>query len=217
MNIKSLWLVTLLAVSVVFGTVTQSDAATILGAEPLRNGQTAHHVGAGWPSAFYEWWTGGDPNWGIGGELVYGDWVGEFSDVEFGFAANVPIRWHLSSNRKTDIAFKFRPGALIGIGEGGAEPFVGAMRAEAGIPITINVHPKANLITGGTVPLSVFFIEGADPFVVIPIMVQLGAEFKVSSSVVPFLLAEFGPAIAAGNGASDVEFGFRIWMGSNFW
>jgi hypothetical protein len=35
--------------------------------------------------------------------------------------------------------------------------------------------------------------------------------------VAPFFLFELGPAIGIRNGTSDVDFAFRIWVGTAFW
>jgi len=42
---------------------------SLIGGKPMGEG-TAHQVGVGWPSLFYEWWHSGTPEWAIGGELV---------------------------------------------------------------------------------------------------------------------------------------------------
>ena len=189
---------------------------SLLGGKPMSGG-TAHNVGAGWPSLFYEWWHSGNPDWAIGGELVYGDWSGEFSDVEIGGAFNVPLRWHLAKSGPTDVAFRLTPGVLIGNMEHGPDDdFVFGLRGEFAVPITIDLHPKVNLITGVTVPFSVFFVEDSDDYVVIPILARIGAEVKATNTVTPWLLFELGPGIAAGDFGSEVEFAFRIWVGSAF-
>jgi len=171
----------------------------------------------GWPSLFYEWWHAGNPDWAIGGELVYGDWSGEFSDVKVGGAVNVPLRWHLNRSGSADIAFRLAPGLLLGAMEGGRndDRFVFGLRAEAGVPITVDLHPKVNLITGGTVPFSVFFVDGRDDYVVLPILARIGAEVKATNTITPWMLFELGPTMKFGGG-SEVDFGFRVWVGSFF-
>lgn len=190
---------------------------SLLGGKPMPVG-TAHLVGVGWPSLFYEWWHSGSPEWAIGGELVYGDWSAGFSDVEVGGAVNVAFQWHISKVGAADIAFRLTPGILIGSMEGGRDDhFVFGMRGEIGFPITIDLTPKVNLITGGAIPLSVLFVEDADDLVVLPILARIGAEVKATPTITPWFLFELGPAMAFGDFASESEFAFRIRVGSAFW
>lgn len=168
------------------------------------------------------WFSGcghsGRPDWAIGGELVYGDWSGEFSNVDIGFALNVPFRWHLRQSGRADFGFKFAPGALIGSNDApGNDQMVGAVRAEMGVPISINVTNGINVLTGVTVPFTVMFPEGVDAYVIVPIMPRIGIEFEASNSFTPFFVMEFGPTVAIGDFGSEVEFGLRAWVGSVFW
>ncbi|MEW6443875.1 MAG: hypothetical protein AB1640_23265 [bacterium] len=189
---------------------------SLLGGKPLPGG-TAHRVGAGWPSLLYEWWHAGNPDWAIGGELVYGEWSGEYSDVEIGGAFNVPLRWHIGGGGAVDVAFRLTPGVLFGSAEERREDdFVFGLRGEFGIPITIDLSPEVNLVTGVMVPFSAFFVDDADDYVVIPILPRIGAELKATNTITPWLLLELGPAIAAGEFGSDVDFAFRVWVGSTF-
>ena len=190
---------------------------SLLGGKALSEG-TAHLVGVGWPSLFYEWWHSGTPEWAIGGELVYGDWSGEFSDVKIGGAVNVPVRWHLSGDGEgTDIAFQMKPGFMLGSMDGGRDDhFVFGLRAEMSLPVTIALTPKVNLITGGAIPFSVLFIDDADDRVVLPLLARLGAEVKATETITPWLLFEMGPAFAFGDFDAETEFAFRIWVGSSF-
>ena len=177
---------------------------------------TAHQVGVGWPSLFYEYWHSGTPDWAIGGEVVYGDWSAGFSDVKIGGAVNVPLRWHLKKAGSADIAFQVKPGILLGSMEAGrADRFVFGLRGELSLPVTIELTPKVNLITGGSIPLTVLFVDDADDYVVLPLLARLGAEVKATDTITPWLLFEMGPAIAFGDG-TEAEFAFRIWVGSAF-
>ncbi len=177
---------------------------------------TAHQVGVGWPSLFYEYWHSGTPDWAIGGEVVYGDWSAGFSDVKIGGAVNVPLRWHLKKTGAADIAFQVKPGILLGSMEAGrADRFVFGLRGELSLPVTIELTPKVNLITGGSIPLTVLFVDDADDYVVLPLLARLGAEVKATDTITPWLLFEMGPAIAFGDG-TEAEFAFRIWVGSAF-
>jgi hypothetical protein len=191
---------------------------SILGAKPMASSE-AHYVALGWPSLAYEWWhQGGNMDWAIGGELVYGDWSGEFSNVDIGFALNVPFRWHLSQSGRAHVGFKITPGALIGSNNAGpGEQVVGAFRGEVGVPVTIELNDRFNLITGATAPFTVVFPEGSDAFVIIPIMPRIGVEFAASQTVTPHVILELGPTIAIGDFGSEIEFGVRAWIGSVFW
>jgi len=177
---------------------------------------TAHQVGVGWPSLFYEYWHSGTPDWAIGGEVVYGDWSAGFSDVKIGGAVNVPLRWHLKKTGSADIAFQVKPGMLLGSMEAGrADRFVFGLRGEVSLPVTIELTPKVNLITGGAIPLTVMIVDNADDYFVLPLLARLGAEVKATETITPWLLFEMGPAIAFGDG-TEAEFAFRIWVGSAF-
>jgi len=192
---------------------------SLLGGEPMPAG-TAHQVGMGWPSLFYEWWHSGNPDWALGAELVYGDWSGGFSDVEIGAAFQVPLRWHLARSNPISAAFRLTPGILFAGAETGRKKddhFVCGLRGELAVPVTVDLYPSMNLITGAAMPFTVFFVESEDPFVVIPILARIGAEFKATPTVTPWLLFELGPAFTAGGFGSDTEFAFRIWAGCAFW
>jgi len=177
---------------------------------------TAHQVGVGWPSLFYEYWHSGTPDWAIGGELVYGDWSGGFTNVEIGGAVNVPFRWHLKKTGAADIAFQVKPGMLLGSMEAGrGDHFVFGLRGELSVPVTIELTPKVNLITGGAIPLTYMIVDNAPDYFVLPLLARIGAEVQATETITPWLLFELGPAIAFGDG-TEAEFAFRIWVGSSF-
>lgn len=209
----------LLSISILFFTLqAYAGPSTMLGGKRLDE-SNAHYVALGWPSMAYEWWTqGGNMDWGVGGELVYGDWSGEFSDVDIGFALNIPMKWHLSTRGRADFALKFAPGAMIGtIDTPGDNIFLAAVRGEFGVPISISVNEQVNVLTGVSVPFTIMFVEGGNDYVIIPILPRIGIEFIAADWVTPFFLAEVGPTFAAGNGgASDVEFGLRASIGAAF-
>ncbi len=199
-------------------TTSKAGPFSIQGGKPLPAG-TYHLVGVGWPSLTYEWWHGGGSfDWAIGGELVYGDWVGEHSEVDIGGAFNVPMKFRLGKSGITDVAFRLDPGVLIAAVDGGpgGNEFAAGLRAEMGVPVTIDIDPKVNIITGGNLPVAVFFVHDGDTAFVIPIYARIGVEVKVKESIVPWFLFELGPNIAVTSGHSDTEFGFRVWFGCNF-
>jgi len=179
---------------VVFVVVLAMSSTALAGPQSTIGGKRlesdmVHNTGVGWPSLFYEWWNKGQGklDWALGAELVYGDWSGAFSDVSVGFAVNAPLRWHIL-NRKhakatTDVGIRFTPGAMVGGSDRGRVPPVGfrpdhrvmgGIRAELAVPVSIDVHDRVSVVTGG-------------------------------------------PAIGIGNGTSDVDFAFRIWVGTAFW
>lgn len=200
-----------------FNLRAQASPNSVIGATPLQT-DTAHAVSVGWPSLAYEWWHSGKQDWALGAELVYGDWSGNFSDVDIGLAINVPFRWHLRERGRVNVAFKLAPGGLMGtINSPGDDLFVGGIRMEAGLPISIDIDSQFRFITGVSVPFTVMFVENSDPFVVIPIMPRLGVEVAVAENVTPFLLVELGPTIAVGDFGSEVEFGVRASVGALFW
>lgn len=208
----------IVGIALLFFTIpVYAGPSSILGGKPMSS-DTAHYVGLGWPSLAYEWWHVGSPEWAIGGELVYGDWSGEFSHVDIGFALNVPLRWHLHQDESVDVGLRLAPGVLIGSNDApGDDQLVMAIRGEAGIPVTVDLVDRINLITGATIPFTVLFVENADAFVTIPILARIGVEFEATPSIVPFFLLELGPTIAVGDFGSELELGVRAWIGSVFW
>jgi hypothetical protein len=48
-------------------------------------------------------------------------------------------------------------------------------------------------------------------------LVRIGVEINAAPKVAPFFLFELGPGIGVGEGGSDVDFAFRIWVGTAFW
>ena len=219
-NLKKLFLVfvakKLFLIIVLLSFSSHAGPPSVLGGKPMDT-DTVHNVGLGWPSVFYEWWHSGNPDWAIGGELVYGDWSGDFTDVEIGFALNAPFRWQLRNQGITDIALRVAPGAIIGSVEAvGSDLLLGGVRADVGLPISVAVDDKFNIITGGTLPLTLIFLESADPYFVVPLMARIGFEVQATETIAPSLLFEAGPAIAIGDFGTEVDFAIRAWFGSIF-
>jgi len=200
--------------------------------------EMVHNTGVGWPSLFYEWWNKGQGNldWALGAELLYGDWSGAYSDVGVGFALNAPLRWHLRTRKHakatTDVAIRFTPGAMVGNTEGGGDPAappplppgsqpdrraMGGVRAELAVPVSVDVHDRVSVVTGGTIPFTLLFASGGDVWGIIPVLIRMGVEINAAPKVAPFFLFELGPGIGIGNGTADVDFAFRIWVGTAFW
>ena len=214
------------SVSIAFALVALSASTafagppSIEGAKPMGSA-TAHHVAVGWPSLKYEWWNQGKGlDWALGAELVYGDWVGEYSDINIGAAFNVPLRWHLKHRNKVDIGLRFTPGLLIGEYERGRfrdDLFVIGIRAQLGVPVSVDVHEKVNIITGVSIPFSLFVVEDFQDYFVLPILGRIGVEVKANEKLFPFFLLELGPAIAFFDGNSDANLAFRAWAGLTIW
>lgn len=199
-------------------------ANSTIGGKRLQQ-DNVHNVGVGYPSLFYEWWNKGPRklDWALKGALVYGDWPTAFARGRFvrvGLGLSAPLRWHLSTKRRAkatnDIAFRFTPGILLAGNR--ADAFTFGIKAELAAPVSIDLHDRVSLITGGAIPFSVYINNsniGAAGF--IPLLVRLGVEIKAAKHVSPFFLFELGPGIIVANGFTDVEFAWRLWAGTSFW
>jgi len=215
------------ALALVLGSASPAlagPANSTIGGKQLRN-DDVHNVGVGYPSLFYEWWNKGPHklDWALKGALVYGDWAaaysrGRFIRVGFGFSA--PLRWHLSTKKRSkatnDVAFRFTPGMLLAANTGDAFTF--GIKAEVAAPVSLDVHERVSVITGGTIPFAVYISnQEIGTRGVIPLLFRMGVEVKAAEHVSPFFLFELGPGISVGNGTSDVSFAWRIWAGTSFW
>lgn len=195
-----------------------------IGAKRLRN-DDVHNVGVGYPSLFYEWWNRGPRklDWALKGALVYGDWAAAYSRGRFiriGFGLSAPLRWHLSTKQRkkatNDIAFRFTPGVLLA--GNSSDAFTFGVKAEIAVPVSLDVHQRVSVITGGTIPFAIY-ISNQDVGTrgVIPLLIRTGVEIKASERVSPFFLFELGPGIGIQSGGADVSFAWRIWFGTSFW
>jgi hypothetical protein len=92
---------------------------------------------------------------------------------------------------------------------------MGGIRAELAVPVSIDVHDRVSVVTGATIPFTLMFARDLDPWGIIPLLVRMGVEINAAPKVAPFFLFELGPAI--GIGTSDVDFAFRVWVGTAFW
>ncbi len=234
MGNRGLKLATLaLVVGLLASNTASAGPQSTVGGKPLKS-DSVHNVGIGWPGLFYEWWNKGRGNldWALGAELLYGDWSGVYSDVSVGLALNAPLRWHIHDRRRPratiDVGLRFTPGLMVGRSEGprfddppdfpeSNRRAMGGVRAEIAVPVSIDVHDKVSVVTGGTIPLTMMFAEGGDVWGIIPLLIRMGVEINASPKVAPFFLLEVGPGIGVGNGGSDVDFAFRVWVGTSFW
>lgn len=78
-------------------------------------------------------------------------------------------------------------------------------------------HHEPNGLREATLPFTLMFARDVDSWGIIPILIRVGVEINASPKVAPFFLFELGPCIGVGNGTSDVDFAFRIWVGTAFW
>ncbi len=183
--------------------------------------KTAHKVSTGWPSTSYEWWNKGKGklDWALGGELVYGPWSGAWDDPRIALAFYAPLRFHLWHKKRpasrTDLGFRFTPGLMAG--SAGRKTATVMSRMELAVPVSIDVHPKLSIVTGGVIPIDLGWVERAGFVGTIPLLVRLGLEIKASAKTAPFVLVEFGPGIGFGQGGGDVDLAVRIWAGTSFW
>lgn len=200
-----------------------------IGGKQLQN-DNVHNVGVGYPSLFYEWWNKGPGklDWALKPALVYGDWPaaynrGRFNSGRFiriGLGLSAPLRWHLATKSRpkvtNDIAFRFTPGILLAGNR--ADSFTFGIKAELAVPVSIDVHERVSVITGGAIPLAVLISnQNVGTFGEIPLLFRMGVEIKANDHVSPFFLFELGPGIDVGNGSADVSFAWRIWFGTSFW
>lgn len=209
---------------------------SVIGAGKLEE-DMVHSAGTGFPSTFYEWWNKGPGkmDWALSGELVYDDWTAASAGsrvsgfrvnanvVRIGLGINGILRWTLSEKEKPKVtnrvAILAKPGILIGGGDFD-RTFVFGIRAEVGAPVSIDVHERVSVVTGGFVPLTFFIKDGADSGW-IPLLIRMGVEIKANENIAPWFYFDLGPGISfglgSGSGGSDASFAWRIGAGTAFW
>ena len=204
--------------------VSAGPASSTIGGRRVQQ-DDVHNVGVGYPSLFYEWWNRGARklDWALKGALVYGDWATSLAPGRFiriGFGLSSPLRWHLATKRRSrvtnDVAFRFTPGILLAGNR--ADAFTFGVKAEVAAPVSIDVHERVSVITGGTIPFAVYINNrdiGAAGF--IPLLVRTGVEIAAARHVSPFFLFELGPGIVIRGGDADVHFAWRLSAGTSFW
>jgi hypothetical protein len=215
-------------------------ANSVIGGKKLEQ-DMVHNGGVGYPSTFYEWWNKGKKklDWGLSGELVYGDWgaartgrvrAGLISVrvsgrlIKIGLGINGILRWNLKSKERAkvtnDTAFLFKPGILISGNR--FDTFTFGIKPEIGVPVSIDVHERVSVVTGGFIPLTVFFNSNADTFsvanqTILPLLIRLGVEIDASEKVAPWFFFDLGPGITFSNSTSNTGFAWRIGAGTAFW
>ena len=211
---------------------------SVIGAGKLEQ-DMVHSGGTGYPATFYEWWNKGKGkmDWGLSGELVYDDWTAASAGggarafgvrvrggklIKIGLGINGNLRWTLSEKEKPKVtnrvAILAKPGILIA-GTGGQ--FVFGIRGEVGAPLSIDVHERVSVVTGGFVPLTFFITKNNASSGWIPILIRLGVEIKANENVAPWFYFDLGPGISFGMGnnsaGSNASFAWRIGAGTAFW
>lgn len=210
-------------VSLLASTASAGPENSPIGGKRLQN-DNVHNLGVGYPSLYYAWWNRGPRrlDWALQAGLVYGDWAAAYSRGRFiriGLGMSAPLQWHLSTkNRRrvtNDVAFRFTPGILLS--RSAFNTFTFGIKAETSVPVSIDVHERVSVVTGGAIPLAVYITSQNRTFAVVPLLIRMGVEIKANERVSPFFLFELGPGISAGNGAADVSFAWRLWVGTSFW
>ena len=203
--------------AIVLAAPAGAEMPSVLGGRLVPAGTTAHSIGAGIPGVYYEWWQGGwDFDWGAHGGLVYEDWSGAWSDVRAGIELELPMRFRLGGGDAVQVAFRLAPGLLVA----DAGTTVLGLRADAGAVVTVDVHPRANLVTGATVPFTILVAKGADAELLLPVLGRLGLESFASKDMAIFLLLELGPVFSLLDvpmNEDRAKLGSRFWVGVTFY
>ncbi len=201
---------------------------SVIGGKKLEQ-DMVHSGGVGYPSVMYEWWNKGKGNldWGLSGELVYGDWPaagngggrGFGRTIKIGLGVNGMVRWHLATRNHdkitTDIAILAKPGILIAGNR--SDSFTFGIMGEALVPVSLDVHERVNVVVGGAFIIRGYLNSDFANFGQIPLLIRMGVEIKASDNVEPWFFFDLGPGINFGEGASGANFAWRIGAGTAFW
>lgn len=230
-------IVPFLLVLVMAGPALAGPENSTIGGKKLQT-DTAHSVGVGYPSVLYEWWNRGKGSldWGLSGELVYANWasftttgtrqfgVRTSSDgIRIGLGISGILRWHLATKKRSkvtnDIAFLFKPGILFAGNT--ARTFTFAIKPEFGVPVSIDVHDRVSVVTGGFIPLTFYLNQDIPNGGTLPLLVRIGVEIDAGKRVAPWFYFDFGPAlnwISSGPfQGTDGAFAWRLAAGTAFW
>lgn len=198
-------------------------ANSVIGGKKLEQ-DMVHSGGVGYPSMMYEWWNKGKGkmDWGLGGELVYGDWAAAHTGgrfIKIGLGINGMLRWNVLSNEKpkvtNDLGILFKPGILISGNR--SDTFTFGIKGEVGVPLSIDVHERVSVVTGGFLPIVGYINKDRGNFGEVPILIRLGVEIMANENVAPWFFFDLGPGIRFGSGGSDTSFAWRIGAGTAFW
>ena len=198
-------------------------ANSTIGAKKLEQ-DVVHSGGVGAPSMFYEWWNKGKGkmDWGLSGELVYLDWLAAHSGrfMKIGLGVDGMLRWNFVSNKKpkvqNDFALLVKPGILIAGNR--FDTFTFGIKAEIGLPFTIDVHERVTVVTGAFLPIGGYLNNDVPNFGEIPILIRLGVEIMANENVAPWFFFDLGPGIRFGNSFwQGTGFAWRLGAGTAFW
>ena len=203
---------------------------SVIGGKKLEQ-DMVHSGGVGYPAVIYEWWNKGKDNldWGLAGELVYGDWPAANSGtrsfgrsgrfIKIGLGIDGMVRWHLATREHTkvttDIAILAKPGILIASNRG--NNFTFGIAGEALVPVSLDVHERVNVVVGGAFIIKGYLNSNSGNFGQIPLLVRMGVEIKASDNVEPWFFFDLGPGINFGSGRSGASFAWRLGAGTAFW
>ncbi len=213
-------------------------ANSVIGGKKLEQ-ETVHNAGTGYPNTFYEWWNKGRKNldWGLSADLTYADWgaaragervrvagvviartSGRF--VRVGLGINGILRWNLASKKRpkvtNDVGLLFKPGVLFSGNR--LDAFTFGIKGEIGAPVSIDVHERVSVVTGGFIPLTVFISnQNIATQTFLPLLIRMGVEINASDNVAPWFFFDLGPGITFVTNANATSFAWRIGVGTAFW
>jgi len=218
---------------------------SVIGGKKLEE-DMVHNAGTGYPNTFYEWWNKGYKklDWGLSADLTYADWgaarAGERTTIggitvrtsgrfiKVGLGINAILRWNLASKKRpkvtNDTALLFKPGILVSGNR--FDAFTFGIKGEMGVAVSIDVHERVSVVTGGFIPLTAFFSnQGISTQTFLPLLIRLGVEINASDRVAPWFFFDLGPGITFintfdifGTGNNNyTSFAWRIGAGTAFW
>ncbi len=106
------------------------------------------------------------------------------------------LRWHLAEKERpkvtNDVGILFKPGILIAKGNC-YDTFTFGIRAEVGVPVSIDVHERVSVVTGGYIPFTYFINTDRSNSGGVPLLIRLGVEIKANDNVAPWFYFDLGP------------------------
>jgi hypothetical protein len=141
--------------------------------------------------------------------------------IRIGLGVNGVVRWNLASKKRpkvtNDTAILFKPGVLIAGNT--FNTFTFGIRGELGVPVSIDVHERVSVVTGGFIPFNYFLNKDTFDVAWIPLLIRMGVEIDAGDRVAPFFFFDLGPGISvfSNGGGSDASFAWRIGAGTAFW
>jgi hypothetical protein len=203
-----------------------ASAFSMYGGKTIGGGRDAIAVGLGYPGLFFEYGHGLTSQFDIGFrfEFDYGFPPGDLF-TSIGLVLGVPMRWNLLSKGIVDLAIRFQPSLFMGYTPDhhwhhhywwhGHFYYIG-LGLDLGVPIGIKVHPRVTILTGMSIPASIFFIsdpESANG--AIPVAIHIGTEVHITNNLNFLFLIRVGPAIFFGE-HTDVDAYLNVYAGIEF-